>query len=284
MDNKHVQLGLYEKAMPASLSWEEKLNYCKEFGFDWLDMSVDETDEKLGRLDWSPTEIAEIRQLIHKTGVPILTMCLSGHRKYPLGSLNEEDQHKSLEILEKAIVLAGKLGVRIIQLAGYDVYYQQSSETTRQNFMQNLKSATQVAAKHGVLLAFETMETPFMDTVEKGVQIITEIHSPYLKLYPDAGNLTNASLLYGHDVVEDIKKGFGHIVATHLKETKPNIYRDLSFGQGHVQFVPIFKALKDMGVRMFVAEFWYAGQGDWKEECIRTNRYIREKLDEVFKD
>lgn len=283
MVNKHYQLGLYEKSMPSSLSWEEKLTYCKEFGFDFLEMSVDETDEKLSRLDWMDKEVDELRQLMVKTGVPIRTMCLSGHRKYPLGSLDEEVRNKSLTIMKKAIHLAGQLGIRIIQLAGYDVYYQQSNAETKKYFMENLKIASQYASKMGVYLGFETMETPFMDTVEKAMDIIKDIHSPYLNVYPDVGNLTNASHVYGHDVLGDIKKGWGHLVAAHLKETKPSIYRDLSFGQGHVQFLPILETLKEMDVSMFVAEFWYNGQDNWQAECRAANSFLSEKLDDVYK-
>ncbi len=39
--------------------------------------------QSLQRLD-QPTD--EIKEAIQKTGVPISSMCLSGHRKYPLGS------------------------------------------------------------------------------------------------------------------------------------------------------------------------------------------------------
>lgn len=37
-------------------------------------------------------------------------------------------KHQSLEICEKAIYLASQLGIRIIQIAGYDVYYEASSK------------------------------------------------------------------------------------------------------------------------------------------------------------
>ena len=69
--------------------------------------------------------------------------------------------------MEKAICLAARLGVRVIQLAGYDVYYEQGDFQTIDYFKTNLKEAAIMAAKQGVLLGFETMETPFMDTVEK---------------------------------------------------------------------------------------------------------------------
>ena len=58
-------------------------------------------------------------------------------------------------------------GIRIIQLAGYDVYYKEGSEETKKQFIKNLHIATKMAAKYGIVMGFETMETPFMDTVEK---------------------------------------------------------------------------------------------------------------------
>ena len=47
------ELGQYEKSMPNTLSWKEKLQLCREFGFDYLEMSVDESDEKLARLQYT---------------------------------------------------------------------------------------------------------------------------------------------------------------------------------------------------------------------------------------
>ena len=45
--NTEYYLGLYEKSMPNTLSWEEKLEVVKEAGFDYLEMSIDETEENL---------------------------------------------------------------------------------------------------------------------------------------------------------------------------------------------------------------------------------------------
>ena len=48
---KEYVLGLYEKAMPKELSWKEKLLAAKEAGYDFVEISIDETEEKLARLD-----------------------------------------------------------------------------------------------------------------------------------------------------------------------------------------------------------------------------------------
>lgn len=284
MGNKKYLLGLYEKSMPNTCSWEEKLLNCKKFGFDWLEISVDETDHKLARLDWTDEEINILKELITKTGVPIKTMCLSGHRKYPLGSLDVETIQKSLDIMSKAIQLASKLGIRIIQLAGYDVYYSKGNEKTKETFICNLKLAVEMAAKEGILLGFETMETSFMDTVKKSMEYVNLVDNPYLQIYPDMGNLTNASVLYQHDLVADIQSGKGHLVAAHLKETKPGHYREVPFGTGHTDYNKVITCCKNLGVRMFVGEFWYVGQNNWEEDCIYANRFLRDKLDSVFND
>ena len=279
---KKYQLGLYEKSMPKTLSWEEKLTLTKESGFDWLEISIDETDEKLARLEWTQEERNAVRQAIEKTGVKMNTMCLSGHRKYPLGTKDEATRARSLEIMEKAIDLAADLGIRIIQLAGYDVYYDEGDAETKANFIENLHKACEMAAVKGILMGFETMETPFMDTVEKSMEYVHLMDSPYLGVYPDIGNLTNASLLYGKSVNEDLQTGKGHLVAAHLKETIPGHYREIPFGTGHTQYVENIECLKALGVRMFVGEFWYIGSETWQQDLKDAGCFLRKHLDCVF--
>ena len=48
---KAYALGLYEKAMPSTLSWREKLKTAKEAGYDYVELSIDDSEEKIGRLD-----------------------------------------------------------------------------------------------------------------------------------------------------------------------------------------------------------------------------------------
>lgn len=282
MGNKRYFLGMYEKAMPNFLSLTEKLEFVKEAGFDHLEISIDETDEKLSRLDWTSKEVNALKQAMIKTGVQIKTMCLSGHRKYPLGSLDDAIVSRSLDIMEKACQLACQLGVRIIQLAGYDVYYESGSELTRARFVENLKKAVLLASQYGVLLGFETMETPFMDTVQKAMVFVNEVNSPYLQVFPDIGNLSNASKIYGKSVNEDLMTGKGHLVACHLKETVVGHYREIPFGTGHTDYVTNLLQLKEMGVNLFTGEFWYVGQADWRKDCKFAAEFLRKYLDQVF--
>ena len=112
-------LGIYEKALAKDLSWPERLVLAKSCGFDFVEMSVDETDERLSRLDWSATQRASLVTAMLETGVAVPSMCLSAHRRFPFGSRDAAVRQRAREIMSKAIRLARDLGIRTIQLAGY---------------------------------------------------------------------------------------------------------------------------------------------------------------------
>ena len=277
---KKYTIGLYEKAMPPSLTWREKLAFARDSGYDFVEISIDEKDEKLARLDWTAQERRELVDAMQEVGLPIRSMCLSGHRKYPLGSADPAVRERGMEIMEKAVALADDLGVRIIQLAGYDVYYEDSTAETRALFLENLRKAAEMAAVKGILLGFETMETDFMNTVWKSMFYVNAVGSPYLGVYPDSGNLTNAALTGKASVLEDLKSGRGHIVAMHLKETVPGVFREVPFLTGHVDFEAIIRTAWELGVRRYVTEMWYTGNDDtWKDDIHFACRSMRELLD-----
>ena len=271
---RECRVGLYEKAMPNALELREKFALAARAGYDYLELSVDESTEKLRRLELSPREWASWRNTAEDCGVRIGSICLSAHRKYPLGSRDAKTRERSLDILRRAVDLALVLGCRFIQLAGYDVYYEPSGEDTVARFYEGLEACVQCAARRGMILAFETMETPFMNTVEKALAAVKRIGSPYLQIYPDVGNVTNGAA----DPVADLRAGRGHIVAAHLKETKPGIFRDLQFGEGHVDFDACIAALKAQSVGMFVTELWYDGKSEPLSYLCRARQFFEGKL------
>lgn len=267
---KTCSLGLYEKAIPNDMCIIDKLKLTKQAGLDYMEISIDESDEKQLRLV-SESFICETNHAIAETGMPVKTMCLSGHRKYPLGSKNPSDIEKSLFMMRKAIDFACAVGIRIIQLAGYDVYYETGDGMTRAEFLVNLKKCVEMAESSGVILAFETMETNFMNTVGKAMHYVNLINSPYLQVYPDIGNIRNATENY----LEDIRCGAGHIVAAHLKETKEGIFRDMEYGQGRVDFKGSVRELRNLRVGLFTCEFWYDKKTDPLIYIQRNINYLK---------
>ena len=56
-DIKKKAIRIYEKALPNDFTWLEKMQAAKQAGFDYIEISIDESDERLARLDWSDEQI-----------------------------------------------------------------------------------------------------------------------------------------------------------------------------------------------------------------------------------
>lgn len=253
-------LGIYEKALPKALSWAERLALTKALGFEFIELSIDETDERIARLDWTKAQRQEIRDAICASEIPILSMCLSAHRRYPLGSADVKKQEMAIALLTKAVDLASDLGIRAIQLAGYDVYYEPKTIASRNTFIKNLATCVAIAANKGVVLAIEIMDDPFINSISKFLAIKSQIPSPYLQVYPDLGNL---SAWPENDVGHELEKGISEISQIHLKDTLAvtsdfeGKFKNVKFGEGCVDFLGCLKTLKRLHYAgSFVMEMW----------------------------
>jgi L-ribulose-5-phosphate 3-epimerase len=238
-----IPVGIYEKALPDDLAWEERLRLAAEAGYDFFEISIDETDARLARLRWTPEQRADLRQAIANTGVPILTMCLSAQRKYPLGSAMPEVRQMALDILQRAIEFAADMGLAIVQLMGYDVFYEPAFSGTRARFVDGIQQAVRWASARGIMLGLENTDLEVVDSLEKGVQIVETLGSPWFHLYPDMGNLAAA----GYNPADQLRRAAGHVVAIHVKDALPGIVRGVPFGQGIVPFGDTFRALAEIG-------------------------------------
>jgi predicted hexulose-6-phosphate isomerase len=211
------------------------------------------------------------------------TMCLSGHRRYPFGSKDPATRAKAAEIMEKAINLSSKLGVRCIQLATYDVYYEDSDDETKALFLEGMKNAVAMASRAGVILAMEIMDTQFVGTIVRAMHYLKEIPSPYFKIYPDMGNLSN----FSNDVNAEFELGLSETVAIHVKETKPGIFKEVPFGEGQVKFKEIFTKLKELNYQgMFLIEMWADNTGSQTaeqatEKIASAYRFVTGKMREA---
>ena len=192
---KKYALGLYEKAMPPTLSWREKLAFAKEAGYDFVEISIDASEEKIARVYMSKEERRALVALMYESGMPLRTMNVSALTKYALGDEDDAIRNRGLDIARHAIPLAADLGVRVVMFPGYDVYFGVSTPETVRRFREAIDELKQLAAQYGTLIGFETMENEFMNTVEKGMRWVETLDSPYVQLYPDIGNTTNAAVL-----------------------------------------------------------------------------------------
>jgi L-ribulose-5-phosphate 3-epimerase len=161
--------------------------------------------------------------------------------------------------LRKAIDFAGDIGLRVVQVMGYDVFYETSDEQTGTNFVEGLKLGTRWAEQSGVMLGLENLDTPYVENLSKALAITREIDSPWLKLYPDIGNLSAA----GYYPPDELQLAKGQLLGVHVKDAMPKVIRGIPFEKGIVPFRETFQALVKSGFWGLIGiEIWGSMHAD----------------------
>ena len=268
--------GLYEKALPRSLSLPEKLRTAKELGYDYFELSTDESQEFQDRMTMSREARQEIRRAIWEYDMPIWTMCLSGTRNCPIGSEDEALRAKGIKLTKDAVHFAADIGLRIIQVMAYDDYYGERNERTHALFLDNLKEVTREAASCGVTLALENVDIDTMDSLEKGLDIVHYVDSPYLQIFPDIANVF-ATGVGNEGACAQYRAAASHIVASHVKDTVIGKFRDVPFGEGDVGFPLFFSTLRDMDFHgPLTLEMWAQNYEDPVKSSGWSLQYIKD--------
>lgn len=260
-------LGIYEKALPTNISWEERFKLAKNANFDFIELSIDKN--RLNKLDYSNEEIEELLSLTKKYNMPFQTMTLSANRYYPIGDI--EKREFGINLIKKAIILANKLNIKVIQLTAYDVYEKESSEETKRLYKEGLLEALKFNEDYKIILAIEVLEdVPHFNTSEKLVKLIKEINSPYLKEYADNGNL----IYNGYDPVKDLHDCKDEVVAIHIKDAIYHNEHNIEYGKGEVDFEKVFAYLKEINYKGYlVSECW--DEDDFKPDLKYISEFIR---------
>ena len=268
--------GIYEKALSADQTWPEKLETAAKAGYQFIELSVDESEERLARLEWTCGQRRELRGALAEAPASIDTMCLSAHRKYPLGSESKPVRERGLEIMQRAVCLAAELGIRMIQVAGYDVFYEESNERTHAFYEESLRRSAEWARSACVMLALENVDCPFMDSITKGLRFIRGVNSPWLQMYPDIGNLAAT----GKDVPGELRAGGLHIVGVHVKDTRAGEFRRVPLGAGGVDFDGAFRALREIDFRgPLTVEMWNEAAPDPEAVITEARRWLGGKME-----
>jgi L-ribulose-5-phosphate 3-epimerase len=272
---KKLPIGIYEKALPFDVDWYERLTIARYAGFDFVEISIDESDQRLIRLDWSERERSNMRQAIASTGVPLTTMCLSGHRKFPFGSTDPKIRRWAFDIMRKAIDLAVDIGVRVIQLAGYYVYYEPHDDGSLQRYQEGLAKSLEWATQADVMLALENVDGSDVDSISQAMYFVDAFHSPWFQVYPDIGNLAEHEL----DVCAELELARGHIVGIHVKDTRPGEPRRVPFGEGTVPFVEAFRKLAEMNFSgPILMEMWNDDSPDSMQIVRQSREWIVDRM------
>ena len=278
MSDEMPVFGIYEKAVKPQ-EFEYMFADARKAGYQSFELSIDATDGRLKRLLWGKEEAAEVWRAALRQDMKILTMCLSGHKRFPLGSSDPETADAGMKIMEKALELAGRLGVRVIQLSGFDVYDQEErTGETRKRYMEHIYEASRMAERTCVMLAIEPVEGNLL-AVRDTMEVVRAVDSHCLHIYPDVANINSL----GIDPIKELPFGKGHIAAVHMRDSLPGVYdATIPFGSGYLDFDGVFRKLDEIGFAgPLVVEMWNAGRPEYMEWIRQAREYMETHIRKV---
>ena len=274
MPSNQFPLILYEKALMPH-DWPQMLSETAELGFDGFEVSIDESDARLARLDWTEKTCLSVIRAAQDAGIALQSLCFSGQRRFPLGSSDPAVVQTSRFMMEKCIRLCQSLGIRVLQVAGYDVFYERASPQTYHRYIDNLAEMTKIAEQHGVMLAIEPVAKGVL-SIQMALEIITAIRSPFLQIYPDIANM--AAL--GIDYFPQMEAGLGHIVQIHIRDALPNYFYGVEIGTGIINFVDTFRLFDRLGLACpLTLEMWNMENPAYHEVLSNAMRFILDTLE-----
>jgi L-ribulose-5-phosphate 3-epimerase len=155
--------------------------------------------------------------------------------------------------LYRSIELAADLGVKVIQVMGYDAFYEPSTESTQACYLEGLREGIHWASTAGIMLGLENGDHELVDSVEKTMRFVKILNSPWFQAYPDIGNMTAA----GYSPLEQLPLAAGHLLGLHVKDTRPGELRGVPLEHGIVPFMETFRLLARMSFTgPLVIEMW----------------------------
>lgn len=274
MKIRDLPFGLYEKSICTTWSWEDKFALVKDAGYDYFEIAIDATEEKLSRM-YDFEIMRKIRSVSEKYDLPLYTFAFTANRFFPLGSPDAEIRSKGVQLLKDACDFASFVGAKTINIAAYDVYEEEGTEETERLFIESIDECTEYAAMRGPIISLETMDSHFIDTTERAMEFVNKIDSPFLQIGADPGNIT----AMGFNPIIDIPKGGRHIVEVEFKDTVPGCVRDIELGKGTVDFDGVFKMLGEMNYTGFLAfETWAYEDPKNHEKIYSAIEFLKGKM------
>jgi sugar phosphate isomerase/epimerase len=156
---------------------------------------------------------------------------------------SEDDRRTRLEFLKAAVDVAAEVGAESVSLWSGTADDNANVGELFARLTIGLTELLDHAAPRGVRLSFEPEPGMFIDTMAKFGQLYREMAHPQFGLTLDAGHvLCLADGLPG----EHIQQWRNVLWNVHIEDMRRGVHEHLMFGEGEMDFAPIFQALHEI--------------------------------------
>ncbi len=197
----------------------------------------------------SPADGRRIHQLLQdrnlkcviETGSRFLLDKRSKHQPTLLSSTGEERGRRNT-FLAQSIGVGLELNADTVSFWSGTPIETESDEVLLDRLVEECRSLCTMAERTSLPLAFEPEPGMFIDTMEKFAELHCRVDHPRFGLTLDVGHL----VCMGEPIRETIIEWKDWLWNVHLDDMKVGVHDHLMFGEGDVNFVEVFDALRDI--------------------------------------
>jgi L-ribulose-5-phosphate 3-epimerase len=200
---------------------------------------------------WLQEEAVELKEALDAHGMRCIVetgarFLLDPRRKHQPTLVDPVDaeRNKRAAFLERAIDIAGLLKADAVSFWSGTAPDGVDEATATERMLQSLPQLLAKAKSVGVPLALEPEPGMAIATVGKGMEFVRRMGDPMLGLTVDVGHVHCQS---EGDIPTILRSVGDRLLNVHIEDMRRGVHDHLMFGEGDMDFPPIFAALREIG-------------------------------------
>jgi sugar phosphate isomerase/epimerase len=153
-------------------------------------------------------------------------------------------RRRRIEFLCRAIDAAAQLKSDCVSLWAGVLHDRIDDEAVLERLVAGLREVVDYASEREVAVGFEPEPGMAIDTMASFERLCERLEQPQLCLTLDVGHL---HCLGETPIAEQIRRFAPRLVNVHLEDMRAGVHDHLMFGEGEIDFPPVFAALADVG-------------------------------------
>jgi sugar phosphate isomerase/epimerase len=158
-----------------------------------------------------------------------------------LVSADASHRQQRIDFLRWAIDVAEQLGSDCVSFWSGIVRDGANEKIVWSRLVESLAPLVEYAAVKRVVLAFEPEPGMFIDTMVRYEALLERLNAPEFRLTLDVGHLHCQGEVPIADVIHRFRDRLANV---HIEDMRAGVHEHLMFGEGEMDFPPIFEALR----------------------------------------
>jgi hexulose-6-phosphate isomerase len=222
--------------LPQDIPLEDRFKLALDCGFE--QMEHHQVDD--------PAQAEAIAKAAQKARLPIHSVMIGSHWKFPLSSSDPEIVSQCVKGIQTSIDNASRFGADVVLLVPAVVNPQTSYSDAWKRSEQEIRKLIPLAEKRKVIIGVEEVWNKFLLSPLEFARYVDSFQSPWVRAYFDVGNV----VIYGYpqDWIRTLGK---RIVRLHIKDFtfKNRDARFVALREGEIDWPEVYRALNEIGYR-----------------------------------